>query len=112
MVEIIWTEPALLDLDDITLYIALDNPYAAGKLVKKIEKHVLRLKDFPLSGRNLPEFIETKYKEIIVPPCRIIYLFQDEKIIIIHIIRSERNLRRFLLDDNTVHENKTQYEKD
>lgn len=34
--EIIWTEPALMDLDAIADYIALEDPLAASKLVKRV----------------------------------------------------------------------------
>jgi len=33
MAQIIWSEPALLDLNDIAEYIALDKPDAASHLV-------------------------------------------------------------------------------
>jgi plasmid stabilization system protein ParE len=36
MAEMIWTEPALQDLDAIADYIALDNPLAARRLVQRV----------------------------------------------------------------------------
>ena len=36
MAQIIWTEPALSDLDDIAEYIALDKVEAARRLVKQV----------------------------------------------------------------------------
>ncbi|EPN8877814.1 type II toxin-antitoxin system RelE/ParE family toxin, partial [Vibrio cholerae] len=36
MVEIIWTEPALSDLNDIAEYIALENVVAAKQLVQTV----------------------------------------------------------------------------
>jgi toxin ParE1/3/4 len=50
MVELIWTEPALGDLDAIADYIALDKPDAARELVRRIFKHVERLIEQPESG--------------------------------------------------------------
>jgi len=52
MAQIIWTEPALLDLDAIAEYIALDKPSAASHLVKKIFSSIERLEQFPESGRK------------------------------------------------------------
>lgn len=43
MAELIWTEPALQDLDAIADYIALDNPLAARRLVQRVFEHVARL---------------------------------------------------------------------
>ena len=53
MVEIIWTEPALSDLDAVADFIALENPAAAQKLVGKIFRHVDQLADHPQGGRQL-----------------------------------------------------------
>jgi len=36
MAEIVWTEPALSDLDASADYIALDNPIAAAALVQRV----------------------------------------------------------------------------
>ena len=47
MAEVIWTEPALSDLDTIADYIALDNPEAAKLLVQKVFRHVEQLADHP-----------------------------------------------------------------
>lgn len=45
MVEVVWTEPALGDLEAIADYIALDNPQAASQLVQRILKNVGQLVD-------------------------------------------------------------------
>ena len=39
MAQVVWTEPALADLDTIADYIALDNPEAAAALVQRIFQH-------------------------------------------------------------------------
>ncbi len=36
MAEVIWTEPALADLEAIAEYIALDNPKAAREFVQRV----------------------------------------------------------------------------
>ncbi len=36
MAEMIWTEPALHELDALAEYVALDNPEAASHLVEKV----------------------------------------------------------------------------
>jgi toxin ParE1/3/4 len=99
MAQIIWTEPALNDLDEIAEYIALDKPSAAKNFVRDVFEKVDRLKQFPDSGRKPPELKKTRYKEIIVKPCRVFYRKDGEKIHIVHLMRSERDLRKFILDD-------------
>jgi toxin ParE1/3/4 len=47
MAELIWTEPALSDLDTIADYIALDNLDAAGDLVRRVFRHVEQLAKYP-----------------------------------------------------------------
>lgn len=36
MAQIIWSEPALIDLENVAEYVALSNPQAASSLVKKV----------------------------------------------------------------------------
>ncbi len=99
MAKVIWTEPALIDLNEIAEYISLDKPTAASNLVQTIFKKTERLEDFPNSGRNLPELKKSRYKEIIVNPCRIFYRLDDNKVYILYVMRSERKLRQYLLNE-------------
>lgn len=98
MAQIIWTEPALLDLNAIAEYIALDKPGAARHLVQKVFSTTDRLEQFPESGRKPPEFKKSRYREIIVGPCRIFYRIEKEKLYILYVMRSERRLRKYLLN--------------
>jgi plasmid stabilization system protein ParE len=50
MAQVIWTEPALADLDAIADYIALDNPEAAKALVQRVFRRVQHLAAYPKSG--------------------------------------------------------------
>ena len=54
MAQIVWTEPALIDLDEIATYIALDKPDVAKDLVRQVFSRVDNLKQFPDSGSNPP----------------------------------------------------------
>ncbi len=110
MAKVIWTKNALNNLDDIGDYIALDKPSAAYKLINKISKQVDLLEQFPDLGRMPPEFETTKFRELIIPPCRIFYLLENNAVYIIHIIRSEQQLRKYMLEDNSVHEKGGEYE--
>ena len=98
MAQIIWTEPALSDLDAIAEYIALDKPSAAMKLVQKVFSSTERLEQFPDSGRKPPELQKSRYLEILVNPCRIFYRIGDDKVYILYVMRSERTLRKYLLN--------------
>ncbi len=98
MAQVIWTEPALSDLDAIAEYIALDKPSAAVNLVQKVFSSTDRLERFSESGRKPPEFTKSRYLEIIVNPCRIFYRIEDDKVYILYVMRSERKLRKYLLN--------------
>lgn len=100
MAEIVWTEPALHDLDALAEYIALDNPLAASRLVQDVFDQTERLQTFPLSGRVPPELPGSVYREVMLPPCRIFYRVEGDKVLILHIMREERQLRAYFLGDN------------
>ena len=99
MAQIIWTEPALSDLNDIAEYIALDKVRAAELLVKKVFSIVERLEQFPGSGRHPPELEESEYREIIVGPCRFFYRTANKKVYIVYVMCGERKLRKFMIDE-------------
>ena len=94
--ELIWTKPAVQDLDSLAEYIALSNPVAAGELVQRVFNAVERLSRFPESGRTPPELEAFPYREVIVNPCRVFYRIEDGKVFILHVYRQERDIRRFL----------------
>ena len=98
MAKLVWTEPALQDINEIAEYIALDNFAAARNLVQKIFSTVERLEQHPNSGRRIPEFKQSSYREVIVGPCRIFYKVTVEKVFILYVMRSERLLRQYLLE--------------
>ncbi|RJG36332.1 type II toxin-antitoxin system RelE/ParE family toxin [Motilimonas pumila] len=97
MAEIVWTEPALSDLNDIAEYIALENLLAAKQLVQMVFSKVERLEDFPESGRIPPELAHLSYREVVVSPCRIFYKYDGDSVHILFVMRTERDLRKFLI---------------
>ena len=94
MVEIVWSEPALADLDAIADYIALENPVAAAELVKRIFGHIEQLADHPESGSRPQELGKSRYRQVVEPPCRVFYRYDGHKIFILHVMRTERLLRK------------------
>ena len=93
MAAIVWTEPALNDLDEIAEYIEFDDPDAAARFVARVIRHVRHLAKFPRIGSILPENPNSSYRQILEPPCRIFYRIEDDTVLIVHVIRSERLLR-------------------
>lgn len=97
MAEIIWTEPALAELNELAEYIAFDNPHAARALVKRVFEKTQRLENFPDSGRTPPELPNSVYRELVVPPCRVFYRRAEQQVFILLVMRDERKLRAFML---------------
>ena len=97
MARLIWAEPALADLDAIADYIALDKPEAAKKFVQRVFARVEKLRQFPRSGSVPPEMKGGRYRQVIEPPCRIFYRTEKDAVIILHVMRSERLLRKSIL---------------
>lgn len=97
MACLIWTEPALLDLDEIAEYIALDNPFAASGYVQRVFDKVERLEQFPKSGKHPEELPNSVYRELVVSPCRIFYRIENDNVYILYVMKAEQLLRPFLL---------------
>ena len=93
MAEVIWTEPALSDLDAIADYIALDKPEAARQLVQRVFQHVEQLSNHPKSGSRPPELKGWRYRQIVEPPCRVFYRIDGDRAYILYVMRGERLLQ-------------------
>jgi plasmid stabilization system protein ParE len=97
MAQIVWTEPALNDLDAVADYIAIENPAAASELVQWVFAHVEQLTVHPESGSRPPELRRSRYRQIVEPTCRVFYRYDDEKIFVLFVMRSEQLLRKAAL---------------
>ena len=93
MAEVVWTEPALSDLDAIADYMALDDPEAARELVRRVFRHVEQLASHPKSGPTPPELRGWRYRQIIEAPCRTFYRYDAAGVYILSAMRGERLLR-------------------
>ena len=78
MATLIWTEPAVADLEEIGQFISKDNPPAAEKVGSKIIREAENIAAFPRLGRIVPEFGNPQIREIISQSYRVIYKFDEE----------------------------------
>lgn len=97
MAELIWTEPALNDLDAIADYIALDKPEAARRLVQRVFQHVEQLINQPESGSKPKELGRSRYRQVVEPPCRVFYRYDGKRIYILYIMRGEMHFQKSTL---------------
>jgi plasmid stabilization system protein ParE len=93
MARLIWTEPALNDLEAIAEYITLDKPDAARRYVQRVFQSVERLAQFPKSGSIPPEIPHLPYRQVVIPPCRVFYRAEGPDVLIVFVMRSEQRLR-------------------
>ena len=93
MAEVIWTDPALTDLDAIGDYIALDNFEAAQKLIRRVFEKIVLLERNPSIGRVSKGLRNTPYRRLVVGPVYVYHRVEDDRVIIIHVVRAERDFK-------------------
>ena len=93
MARIIWTEPALHDLDAIADYISLDKQLAASQFVQRVFERIEQLATHPKSGSVPAELKRTQYRQLVIPPVRIFYRAHNEVVYIVYVMRGERHFR-------------------
>ena len=88
-----WTEPAVLDLENIRDFISRDSKYYAVEFTTKIIDAVEKLCLLPSMGRKVPEINDISIREIIFNNYRIIYRIENSKrILILGIIHATRDI--------------------
>lgn len=98
--KIYWSMVAENDLKGIIEYIARDNIANAKKAFERIKEKALDLNVFSERGRIVPELADygiTLYREIIVPPWRVIYRISDNKVYVLSVLDSRQNVEDVLL---------------
>jgi plasmid stabilization system protein ParE len=78
--KILFTPTGRRQFLEAIAYIHRDNPSAAANFRQKAEKKLSRLKQFPDSGRILPEFPDLPFREVIVKPYRFFYRLKDKTV--------------------------------
>jgi toxin ParE1/3/4 len=89
MHDLIWTEDALRDLDDIGVFIANDNPRSAANMIRRIVASVASLTNYPQMGRTGRD---RTTRELVVPGTPYIAAYRvRQRVEIIAIFHSSRN---------------------
>lgn len=92
--KIEWSEPAVIDLENIKEYIDNDSVFYANIFVEKILDAVEKLSELPIMGRFVPEADDTEIREIIYRNYRIIYKVEINKILVLAVVHGARDLER------------------
>jgi toxin ParE1/3/4 len=75
--RIIWSPLAVDRVAEIAEYIAVDNPNAAENWVNTVFRKVEELKEFPESGRIVPETDNKSIRELIYGNYRVVYRVEE-----------------------------------
>ena len=84
MPRCVLTEAALADLT------GQGDPDAGIRLTQALLGRIEQLEQFPLSGRQVPEFDQPSLRELIQPPYRIVYRLVGSSVQVLRVWRSER----------------------
>jgi toxin ParE1/3/4 len=98
--KIEWAEVAEKDLKGTVEYIAKDSPTNALKILKKIKQKASSLYTLPERGRIVPELQDQGiliYRELIIPPWRIIYRISEMKVYVLSVMDARQNVEDILL---------------
>jgi plasmid stabilization system protein ParE len=99
MVE--WAQPAGKDLENIIEDISQDNVDAAIAILSKIKSKCDTLNQFPDRGRIVPELKAygiLSYRELIISPWRVIYRTSEQRVYVLAVIDSRRNVEDILIE--------------
>ena len=91
MGQVIWSPSALDDADSIAEYIARDSVDQASLFVERLIKATDRLREFPLSGRVIPEIKEERCREIVYGAYRIMYRAEGGEVWITGVVHGARD---------------------
>jgi addiction module RelE/StbE family toxin len=99
--EIIWTNVAENDLINIIEYISVDSPQNALEILEKIRQKASSLYTLPERGRIVPELQGQgifQYRELVIPPWRLMYRIAEREIFVMSVIDSRQNVEDVLLN--------------
>jgi plasmid stabilization system protein ParE len=92
MGHVVWTDPAIADLEEIMDFIARDSPRYALDVGERIYEAAGKLELGPRAGWMVPEFGVDHFREVLMRPYRIIYEIRDGACYIVAVIHGRREL--------------------
>ena len=93
MAELRWTNQAADDLQAICQFIARDSASYASLIARNIIEAVERARDFPTSGRIVPEVGDPAIRELLLGNYRIIDQHAGDTVVVLTVWHGARLLR-------------------
>jgi toxin ParE1/3/4 len=94
--EIVWSDPAVEDLEAAVEFIARDSPAYAANLAQLAVDAAESLGRFSNRGHKVPDPKLSRFRELIIGPYRLIYLVEAKRVLIVGVLHGHRALRRAL----------------
>ena len=91
MTALIWSPRSIADLEEIRAYIAADSPAWAELPVQRLVAAVGRLRQYPDSGRMVPERQSPELREVVSGTFRIVYRRTPRLVEIATVFRGSRD---------------------
>jgi plasmid stabilization system protein ParE len=88
-----WTEHAVAQLESIAEYVSLSSPVYAEQLLDRIARRLDQAREFPESGRVVPEFARPDIRELIEWPYRLVYRVHPDTIEVLSVLHGRQGLR-------------------
>jgi len=91
MLELETSGEAEIDLLEIWLYIAEDQPVNADRYLEKLQEKAQKLAEFPDLGRDRPELAES-LKSFPVDRYNLYYIVTETKLILMRVLPGDRDI--------------------
>lgn len=95
---IVWSDPAVDDLEAAVTFIAKDSDAYARSLAQLAVDAAESLRKFPNRGHRLPDPKLARFRELIIGSYRLVYLVEKKRVLIVAVLHGHRALRRALRD--------------
>lgn len=90
--NVFWTQTAQENLDSIYEYISRGSVDYALRIVDRITRRSIQIREYPYSGRKVPEYNHENLREVIEGPYRIIYTVSMDEIRVLAFIHGASNI--------------------
>lgn len=90
---IVWSEPALSDLQAAVSYFLERSPSYAGAFLDAVEAAADSLSAFPARGRVVPELELPGLRELIVEKHRLVYETAAGRIVVLRLIHGKQDFK-------------------
>ena len=99
--KVLWAKSARRDLESIVAWLAERSPQAALSTLDRLEARAKSLVTLADRGRIVPELGRLQiqqYRELVVPPHRLIYRIRASSVLVLAVVDARRSLEDALLD--------------